>query len=179
MQNNACLKSIDLTNSVIVYDSAFTDLPLDEGLVIASLVNIEGDMLNVHFPNIQMQRNSYDCGLFAIANATTLAFGKNPVNETYDTKELRPHLIRCLENREMTLFPTKKFSGKRRPSKVVKLEIYCLCKMPDTQTLYVICDECSREFHPKCVDLDDKITDSMNFLCPFCSSKQKKRSQIP
>ena len=166
------IKSIDLTKEVTIYDSAFTDLPQDEGLVIASLVDVDGDMLHVHFTNVQLQRNSYDCGLFSIANATTLAFGRNPVNETYDTTKMRSHLITCLENKEMSLFPTKKFSGKRKPTKkVIKLELFCLCMMPDTGTLYVICDECSKEYHPGCVNIEGPVTDSMEFLCPLCRSK--------
>ena len=67
------LKALDLSKDIVVYDSAYEDIPHEQGLVIASLVDIKSDVLNVHFANVQMQRNDYDCGLFAIANATTLA----------------------------------------------------------------------------------------------------------
>ena len=67
------LKAADLTKDVVVYDSAFVNIPHEESLVIASLVNIQSNIMNVHFANIQMQKNSHDCGLFAIANATALA----------------------------------------------------------------------------------------------------------
>ena len=169
------IKAMDLTKEVVIYDSAFDDLPEMEGLVIASLVDIESTVpvLHVHFANIQMQRNSYDCGLFAIANATALAFGLNPINQTYDLKEMRPHLIRCLENKTMRPFPSNtRFNGKRKPvKKTIELEIFCTCRLPDTGTLYIICDNCAQEFHPACVDIDTKITDSMEFICPSCKNK--------
>ena len=88
-----------------------------EAMVIASLVKVEGNELQVQLADIQMQRNSHDCGLFAIANATALAFGINPINQTYDARGMRTHLIQCLENKDITPFPTKKFSGKKRQIK--------------------------------------------------------------
>ena len=167
------VKALDITNQVTVYDSAFQDLPEDEGMVIASLVDIEGNILHVQLANVQMQRNTHDCGLFAIANATTLAFGKNPVNQTYDSTKMRSHLIKCLENKEITPFPTTKFSGKRSPVKrTVDVEIFCVCRMPDTRTLYIFCDECGREYHPACVQIEHEITDSMVFICPICKSRK-------
>ena len=53
----------------MVYDSAFDDLQLDEQIVISELVDTINNVLKVKFVDIEMQRNSYDCGLYAIANA--------------------------------------------------------------------------------------------------------------
>ena len=36
---------------------------------------------------VQRQRNGYDCGVFAIANATALAFGRFPSQEAYDARK--------------------------------------------------------------------------------------------
>ena len=166
------LKALDLSKDIVVYDSAYTDIPHEQGLVIASLVDIKSDVLNVHFANVQMQRNAYDCGFFAIANAITLAFGQNPANQTYDARQMRSHLIGCLENKTMTKFPVVRFSGKRKSiKKSIAIEIFCLCRLPDTNELYVFCDECSSEFHPECVNITKPITNSMKFTCPKCLIK--------
>ena len=71
-------------DEIMMYDSTFEDLPLDEQIVISSLVETDSNILKVKFTDIQMQRNSYDCGLFAIANATALAYGRYPSQEIYN-----------------------------------------------------------------------------------------------
>ena len=47
------------------------------------------------------QHNSYDCGLFVIANATALLHGTNPVRCVWDTSIMRWHLVKCLEKKIM------------------------------------------------------------------------------
>ena len=78
-----------MRDEVMMYDSAFEDLPLAEQIVISSLVETYSNILKVKFADIQMQRNSY--GLFVIANATALAFGRYPSQEIYNLQNLRPH----------------------------------------------------------------------------------------
>ncbi len=47
---------------------------------------------------VQVQRGSNDCGVFAIAFATSVLLGEEPSTLQYDQKELRGHLAHCLEN---------------------------------------------------------------------------------
>ena len=47
-----------------------------------------------------MQTNAHECGLYAIANATALAFGRE-----------HEHLIKCLENRYSEPFSKYKDTG--------------------------------------------------------------------
>lgn len=58
------------------------------------------------FPEVQAQSNSYDCGVFAIAYATSLALKKNPVFENFISAEMRPHLLRILQSKELMRFPS-------------------------------------------------------------------------
>lgn len=165
-----------LHNEIGIYDSAFEDLPNMELAVVASLVEISESMLKVKFVDIQMQRNGYDCGLFAIANATALAFGRYPSQEVYDVKNLRSHLIKCLENKHITPFPThnKSYKSTRRKvkiKKIVDVPLYCVCKKPDTGTIYVFCDACNKEYHPECVGLNESINESLLFICNDCRKK--------
>ena len=52
----------------------------------------------------QKQANLCDCGLFAIANETALAFGTDPSAAKLDVGNMRAHLTKC---NVMTLFPQK------------------------------------------------------------------------
>ena len=75
-----------------------------------------------------MQTNGNDCGLYAIANATALAFGRDPSKEQYIPSKLREHLLKCLEEKEMRLFPIAKGTSKRRKAikKIEKIKLYCV-----------------------------------------------------
>lgn len=61
---------------------------------------------NLVFPPVQQQLNDVDCGVFAIAFATHAVLGKNPAGVTYNTNIMRKHLLQCLENKVLSLFPT-------------------------------------------------------------------------
>ena len=54
---------------------------------------------------VQKQEGFKDCGVFAIAFATSLAFGKNPEELQFDQEKLRSHLIYCLEQKCFEEFP--------------------------------------------------------------------------
>ena len=65
----------------------------------------------INMINVQRQINGCDCGVFAIANATELAFGKDPLLCQYDTEVMRLHFLKCLENRKMKRFPLKQVAN--------------------------------------------------------------------
>ena len=82
--NGECQLYDSLSNGKVFSDVAkqiatfsFCDLP-------EILVEIKG---------IQQQTNSADCGLFALAFATGLAFDEDSANVTYDSTKIRIHLI--------------------------------------------------------------------------------------
>ena len=52
--------------------------------------------------NIQKQQGFKDCGLFAIANATSICYGDDPTALVYEQHGMRQHLLNCLEKEEMT-----------------------------------------------------------------------------
>ena len=54
---------------------------------------------------MQQQDGGVDCGLFAIAFATELAYGNDPVQVSYVQSAMQDHLLLCLEQGEMKLFP--------------------------------------------------------------------------
>lgn len=55
----------------------------------------------------QVQTNSDDCGLFAIATATALAHHIDPTVVLFDERQMRSHLVACYEGGRLTPFPLR------------------------------------------------------------------------
>ena len=54
---------------------------------------------------VQKQSGSADCGVFAIAFATSIALGKDPSKNIYTQSLMRKHLADCLIHTSFKLFP--------------------------------------------------------------------------
>lgn len=54
---------------------------------------------------VQQQPNGSDCGIFAIAFATSLVYALKPENGNFDIIKMRQH-HNCLQNDEITSFST-------------------------------------------------------------------------
>ena len=93
------------SDSVCVFDSAYAFTDMDGKKQVCSLMKPTGDVLFMGFINIQHQGNESDRGLFALACATNLVYGQDSFFSYWNTKEMRPHLIKCLETKETTLLP--------------------------------------------------------------------------
>ena len=72
---------------------------------IPSIVHEDGPELVITPKKVQKQTNSVDCGLNALACATSLVNGINPEDETYSVKDLRTHLLQCRQDGKMKQFP--------------------------------------------------------------------------
>jgi len=59
----------------------------------------------IKFPTVQCQPNYSDCGVFAIAFATSLLFNIKPDKVKYEHKLMRSHLIKILETNIIEHFP--------------------------------------------------------------------------
>ena len=53
----------------------------------------------------QKQKGKKDCGLFAIAFATAIAFGLQPSKQNLDQSAMRMHLVHCFNQKQMSPFP--------------------------------------------------------------------------
>lgn len=64
---------------------------------------------NIHnvFNIVQHQLNMYDCGVFAMAFATSLYFGRDPQHEIYEVGKMRKHAAKILKHRQLELFPSR------------------------------------------------------------------------
>ena len=89
------------SGQVKLYDSVFTTIDKGTKAVIS---NLYGPEILPRLVNISKQEGGTDCGLFAIAIATTLALRLDPAEITYQQSSLRCHLVKCLEDGKFTMF---------------------------------------------------------------------------
>ena len=101
-----CLSSIGCSSGhVNLYDSFFHDVVCDD--IEEQARSLLGqDFRGINVVPIQQQLNGSDCGIFAIAFATSLVFVQDPLSIQFDIPKMRPHLSRCLRSSRMELFPT-------------------------------------------------------------------------
>ena len=120
-------------NVVRVYDSYKSKVVTSRALYdICCLMRPRGKSITIDFMNTTMQPNPNDCGLFALANAFAVAKNIEPVLCEWDIKEMRKHLLKCFETRQLVVFPYQQrrisFAKKMIRSKCEK--VYCLCRLP-------------------------------------------------
>ena len=104
----------------------------------------------------QKQEVTSDCGLFAVAVATSLCCGVLPQDNSWKQSEMREHLAKCFK--EGVLRRSLPRSSRSRDHQCYfdskKFEIFCHCRQPYiTQVFMVQCNECLDWFHRGC----DKI----------------------
>ena len=104
--------------TVLVYDSVYYTVSTFVERQIAAMLCSQEKEIPLHFINTQMQYGSADCGLFAIAFATAIALGISPEYIHFQQGEMRQHLLTCLSNGKLTMFP---FDKNRRAKKRIKV----------------------------------------------------------
>ena len=116
---------------------------------IADICMSEEKEITLNIKNVQTQNGGDDCGLFALASATSLCFGEDPSNIAYTQHKMRNHLQQCFVNRCITLFPQRLRKRQyQRPSiiKTQELNIYCYCRQPKSGRM-IQCNICEEWFH--------------------------------
>lgn len=84
-------------STVYVYDSLHGKLDAHTKKVVADLMQSKENQIEVRYADVQRQSGASDCGLFALAFATTLYFGDNPETISYTQSAMREHLLPCIE----------------------------------------------------------------------------------
>ncbi len=147
-------------NEVIVYDSHFNGLTFKTKLQICRLMN-KYNLESIRFliSNIQRQTDSSMCGLFAIAVATELAHGFDPISCCWHSDVMRSHLCECLEKKNLVPFPKngkKVMKRNKRYIRVVDENLYCKCReVNDVKRGMIRCFKCSSWYHLDCIGLDN------------------------
>ena len=89
---------------VLVYDSAYTRWSDKAVSCVRKQFRCSPSNITIQ-KNVQKQQGGSECGLYAIANATSLAYGKDPVSMTYIESTMR-ELLHCLFEMKLELFPS-------------------------------------------------------------------------
>ena len=168
-----------LQGDVRLYDPLYSSLSNDTETIVAQLLRTEKSSVSVHIMNVSKQAGSQDCGLFAIAFMTSLAYGNNPIREVYRQDEMRAHLLTCFEKQVMQCFPTLK---KRRISnpivKTTTIAVFCTCRLPydpDKGEKMVCCDTCDKWYHTHCISEESKQRiQQKNWYCDKCTIQSVK-----
>ena len=88
--------------------------------------------------DMQQKYGVSDCGLFAAALSTDLAFKANPSELILDQSRMRFHLTRCLSNQILSLFPTLYIGNEKvRGRRAMKIDLYCVCNMQESFSNYM------------------------------------------
>ena len=107
LNNNhwVCFSSINSPPGyVAVYDSLSS--PVTQELLELAFDLTGPAFKGIHSIPVQQQKNGSDCGVFSIVFATSLVYGQNPMNVTYNIGQMRPHLLQCIQGGILTPFPT-------------------------------------------------------------------------
>ena len=174
--SNIFTKKDDMNRTLNYYDSLCTgNPPLRVQQNISQFLYCSDAEITIEMKSVQQQSpGSNNCGLFAIAFATSLAFGQDPTNVTYNEQSLRTHLLHCIDNNSMTPFPA---AGSRRPPRkckqmTVKVEVLCTCRMPfDKKRKMAECESCLNWFHQECEAIPDCVfTGDEEWVCLKCKT---------
>ena len=142
---------------------------------ISSFSFHDGPQLIIHSAAVQQQDNGVDCGLYAIAFATSLAYGENPEEELFDKSKLREHLKSCFRSQTMTPFPKTTKQMPRFQTTTSTVELYCICRMPfelpkSLKFEMAECTKCKKWFHRQCENIPKEVFSSKQkeWLCSSC-----------
>lgn len=155
---------------ITVYDSIYSSISADAKDLLSQLIHTEKPSFNVRLANVSKQTGTEDCGVYAIAYITHIAFGSDPSLYVFRQKDMRKHLLNCLQEKKMTPFATARGKRSLAASRmtVKQVFVYCYCRCTDTGEKMVHCDgNCDEWFHVGCVDCV-KITRKKKWYCKTC-----------
>ena len=88
-----------------IYDSLNTSIDYFKPFFKSIIPN--ETTVEVRIMNVQKQSGTNDCGLFALAFATSICNSLSPVTTNYFQEQMREHFNDCLESKSARLFPSK------------------------------------------------------------------------
>ena len=174
-----CLRTIGTRpagGTVKIFDSLYLK-PSSTGIKHARrMLMFPGNQVTLVNEKVQRPVGINDCGLFALAFATDLCHGLDPVNQKYKQESMRQHYVSCLENGAIVPFPktTRKFPSHISSNKS-SVAIYCVCRMPYDKEEYVQCSyRCKAWYHTSCVNIPEwAINSGRKLKCGKCKEPTK------
>ena len=93
-----------VNGQVLVIDSLYKSIDDETKSTVCRLFQSKEPPV-IKVVNPQRQKGGKDCGLFAIAFATAIAFDENPVKKRFKQESMRTHLAACFQCNKITQFP--------------------------------------------------------------------------
>ena len=164
-----------------VYCSAHLKPSVPCANAVSRFARVPAPTMELRIANVARQSDEYSCGLYAVAFAVALVFGKDPCNLVFQQNAMRQHLIACLERGLITEFPLQSFRAVRKVVlDKIQHEVLCVCRSvyQKRRDKMIECQLCFVWFHPSCAGLSDasflahQQDKQKQFKCPSCSMVQ-------
>ena len=157
------------SSTVNVYDSLHGTLSSRSQRLVADIVQSREHAIKVQYIDVQWQSGASDCGLFALAFATSLCSGQDPATNSYNQGQMRTHLLDFLVSGVIRPFPTRGSRRKIQPPRIKLIPVFCVCRLTDTGTKMVQCSSCDEWYHTTCITIPKKyLTSTLLWNCSFC-----------
>ena len=132
---------------------------------IAQFLRSDATEIKVCVRPVQVQDNGTDCGIFAIAFASSLLHGQDPCKINY--LEPRKHFYQCLDTSNMTEFPHTDLDADRSDLSIYEenINLGCYCRGVLEGLPTVKCDLCTFECHKVCAMVTRNIR---SWHCNIC-----------
>ena len=133
---------------MFVYDSLYSTVNESVKTQISNLICTQNSSIRLSFVDVVRQSGINDCGVFAVAYATSLCFEVSLSNPFFQQKSMREHIYRCLGERKFTMSPISKYR-RQMENKIksqIDISIYCTCRMPARNPM-IECNSCHEWFH--------------------------------
>jgi hypothetical protein len=96
--------TLNCSGRIQIYDSIYDILDEETKNVIVNLLELSSSP-TFDLVQVQKQVGGQDCGLFAIGIVLSLLFHIDVTSIVFNQSQMRPHLLKCFNNKEFTLFP--------------------------------------------------------------------------
>ena len=137
-----------VSGAVKLYDSSLAlGVSTSIEMSVSNMLRSPESSISIKLMNSDIQPNTNDCGVYAIAFAVSLAFGKEPAYFHFENSKIRSHLLNCLQSGVLTEFPCKPEKRKSLYVQAHTVPLYCTCRMPESDLMFQ-CTKCQRWFHP-------------------------------
>ena len=150
-----------------ICDSLVTDGKYPKKVVksISRIANCHGSVLELRVLPVQQQKNSIDCGMFAIAHAIEILHGENVEKSSFDVNLMRDHLLVCLQLQKFSPFPKTNKRVYRCRSVSLFFDVYCICREAyfhddvKSDDIYFManCNNCGEWYCKKCMNIPVKV----------------------
>ena len=165
-----------------MFDSVHNNISSDTVKQICSIVHSLKKSIEIEIMDVLKQHGSTDCGLFALAYATSLCLGELPTERRYNQGELRAHLSSIFEHRNPHPQPFPSCHREKIPASIIKrtmvIPVFCYCRLPEEGSM-IECCRCSEWYHEECERVDQEVweKEEIDWICTKCSSRRITRSR--